>query len=606
MTKACALQIVEHCGENVFKVKKDNLRKIYGDERVANLPLVVLCIAGAARKGKSFMLNFFVDYLTLKEKFPNKQWILNETTQLNGFEFQDGEDRMTLGMWAWNHVFIIENDEGKKIAVSLIDSQGTFDRGTGYEDCSTIFAMTSMFSSIMCFNVFNDLQEDKLNDFTAFIQHGNKIVENIGGPGKLFQNLVFIIRDFQHIRRWEGENGGQKYVEKILGDVSNEGLQKVRDNMKESYEKMYGFVFPHPGAKVAYETTSKISEMDPSFVVRAKQMVETLLSKRNLQAKRLGSSQFLCKDMAEYVQMCVKCFNDNPKFAPKAVQTVNREFMINLEVKRAIETYEKQMDQAFVSHKTGFQTAAILSQVIGDKFKTVKEQIENRIKDQNIRFEIVENIKDEIKRIFPKYQEKNALLLENEKKRLDLIEKQRLHQAELSQKAAEAAQQKREYELQQEQERQEYIRREAETAAQRQREKVEYERKQAKLLEEIEKQRKEDVRKREEEIAKIQALLAKLELEKERERARSQAPSVIYVPQPPNFGYGMGNFGGGGFVSDMSCFGGGSSGYGSSGSAMSNSSGGRGYTHTVGKNGGNYYHGPNGRPCSRQTYNNNR
>uniref|UniRef100_A0AC35G7Z3 GB1/RHD3-type G domain-containing protein n=1 Tax=Panagrolaimus sp. PS1159 TaxID=55785 RepID=A0AC35G7Z3_9BILA len=176
-------------------VKIEAVKKIYGDERVLNLPLVALCIAGAARKGKSFMLNFFLDYLIHKEKFPNKQWALNETTRLNGFEFQEGEDRLTLGIWAWNHIFVIENRDGKKVGVSLIDSQGTFDRHTSYQNCSAIFAMTSMFSSVMCFNVFTDLQEDKLNNFTAFIEHGKKIVENLGGSEKLFQNLVFIIRE---------------------------------------------------------------------------------------------------------------------------------------------------------------------------------------------------------------------------------------------------------------------------------------------------------------------------------------------------------------------------------------------------------------------------
>ena len=49
--------------------------------------------------------------------------------------------------------------------------------------------------------------------------------------------------------------------------------------------------------------------------------------------------------MIEYIPMCVKCFNDHPTFAPQAVQTVNREFMINLEVKRAIKAYESLMDE---------------------------------------------------------------------------------------------------------------------------------------------------------------------------------------------------------------------------------------------------------------------
>uniref|UniRef100_A0A914QTQ1 GB1/RHD3-type G domain-containing protein n=1 Tax=Panagrolaimus davidi TaxID=227884 RepID=A0A914QTQ1_9BILA len=186
-----AVQIIEHLSKNQFKVDESSVKKIYGNERIADFPLVVLCIAGNARKGKSFLLNFFLDYLIHKEQNPDKEWTLNDKTKLAGFEFREGEDRTTMGIWAWNHIFVIEQNNGKKVAVSLIDSQGTFDNKTTYEDCSTIFAMTCLFSSIMCFNVFTDLQEDKLNDLTVFVEHGKKIAENLGGSGKLFQVIFW-------------------------------------------------------------------------------------------------------------------------------------------------------------------------------------------------------------------------------------------------------------------------------------------------------------------------------------------------------------------------------------------------------------------------------
>lgn len=115
-----AVQIIELHSNSEFRANKKVLLEIYSDEKVADLPLIVLCIAGAARKGKSFILNFFLDYLIHKENNPNEPWKLNDNTRLAGFEFQEGEDPTTMGIWAWNHVFIIEQSNGKKVGITLV------------------------------------------------------------------------------------------------------------------------------------------------------------------------------------------------------------------------------------------------------------------------------------------------------------------------------------------------------------------------------------------------------------------------------------------------------------------------------------------------------
>jgi hypothetical protein len=123
--------------------------------------------------------------------------------------------------------------------------------------------------------------------------------------------------------------------------------------------------------------------MDQIFVKKAKKMVETLLSQKNLQTKTLGSAQILCKDMIDYIPLCVKCFNDHPKFAPQAVQTVNREFMINLEVKRAIKFYESLMDEIFLKYKTGCENKKLMEKH-NNRFTITKKEILKRIKDKSV------------------------------------------------------------------------------------------------------------------------------------------------------------------------------------------------------------------------------
>uniref|UniRef100_A0AC34FIR3 GB1/RHD3-type G domain-containing protein n=1 Tax=Panagrolaimus sp. ES5 TaxID=591445 RepID=A0AC34FIR3_9BILA len=354
----CAVQIIEHLSNTQFRAKKEELQKIYGDKRVSDLPLVVLCIAGAARKGKSFMLNFFLDYLIHKEKYPTKPWQINDATSLAGFEFRDGEDRTTLGIWAWNHVFIIEQGDGTKVGVSL--------------------------------------------------------------------DLVFIIRDFCFKKYLDDENGGQMYIDKVLCDVKVEQLQQLRDGLNASYERKFGFVFPHPGEKVALEKTSNIVDMNPKFVYRAKEMVEALLSPSELQIKRVGPSVMYCKNMCDYISLCVKCFDDNQHFAPKAVQAVNRDFMFNLEVSRACEAYDILMEKAFVNCDSGYakdKFAALHNKV----FQQIQNDIVKRIKDEGVVKEVTVKSVDQLLNIFTKYKEKNDLLVEQEKKRLQIIEEKRRH-----------------------------------------------------------------------------------------------------------------------------------------------------------------------------------
>lgn len=110
----------------------------------------------------------------------------------------------------------------------------------------------------MGFNVFGELQEDKLDHFVTFIRHGQMINDNLGGSGKLFQDLVFIVRDFNVDKFLESENGGQEYLDKVLGPNKVSQNQEKRDSINSSYERKHCFVFPHPGPIVARKTTTNI------------------------------------------------------------------------------------------------------------------------------------------------------------------------------------------------------------------------------------------------------------------------------------------------------------------------------------------------------------
>ena len=59
-----AVQILRSDVNSTYSVDENQLETVFGQKSVADLPVAVYSVAGAFRKGKSFMLNFFIRFLT--------------------------------------------------------------------------------------------------------------------------------------------------------------------------------------------------------------------------------------------------------------------------------------------------------------------------------------------------------------------------------------------------------------------------------------------------------------------------------------------------------------------------------------------------------------
>ncbi|KHJ82864.1 hypothetical protein OESDEN_17441 [Oesophagostomum dentatum] len=105
--------------------------------------------------GKSFLLNFFLRYLQWRangldeeEDSGNSDWLTVSKDYLEGFSWRGGSKRDTNGILIWSEPFIMKDKNGEEIAVILMDTQGTFDSQSTVKDCATIFALSTMVSSM--------------------------------------------------------------------------------------------------------------------------------------------------------------------------------------------------------------------------------------------------------------------------------------------------------------------------------------------------------------------------------------------------------------------------------------------------------------------------
>lgn len=51
---------------------------------------------------------------------------------------------------------------GPQVAIVLLDTQGAFDSESTVRDCATVFALSTMLSSVQIYNLSQNIQEDDL------------------------------------------------------------------------------------------------------------------------------------------------------------------------------------------------------------------------------------------------------------------------------------------------------------------------------------------------------------------------------------------------------------------------------------------------------------
>ncbi|VDM24430.1 unnamed protein product [Toxocara canis] len=273
-----------------FKCDKSVLRKICDKARKGGAQRVaVISIAGIFREGKSFLLNFFLDYLyalqtyqmsdrslpelpvrmlrygihrhsSAEEAGPSSgnskkiEWLLNGKV-FEGFVSKRGVERVTTGVWIWNEPIILRTDRGYRLAVFLIDTQGIMDKTQSFGNCAAIFGLSTMISSIQIYNVMKLINESHLQSLSVFSDFGRSAQpESSKGANSerdRLQSLIIAVRDYQFADSYPfGGEGGRKYLESVLKRSGNDEGDITRHRLEKCFNRIGCYLLPHPGLNV--------------------------------------------------------------------------------------------------------------------------------------------------------------------------------------------------------------------------------------------------------------------------------------------------------------------------------------------------------------------
>lgn len=249
-------------------------------------------------------------------------WVGDESqdgpNEFKGFKWRGGRKSETIGIWMWSKVFTHDFASGEKVAIILIDTQGLFEMGSEIHDWTTTFALSMLMSSVQCYNIMQNIQENDLQNLELFIHYGRLVHEQTNK--KPFQKMVFIVRDWPFATETDYGWHGQKTVEEILAG----GAHKTREQIYSSFEQVNAFLMPYPGPIIAQgENLTSLNQIDPKFIRYVKELVPGLFAPDNLVRKEINGQKIRARDFVPYLQSYVSVFNGNSLPEPLTVLQVS-------------------------------------------------------------------------------------------------------------------------------------------------------------------------------------------------------------------------------------------------------------------------------------------
>ncbi|XP_064456874.1 atlastin-1-like [Ornithodoros turicata] len=307
--------VIHDAANNTFTLDENALRRILLHDDVKDKPVAVVSVAGEMRKGKSFMLNLFLRYMRHRQACAVssslfEDWLADLDAPFEGFSWRSGMDGNTSGILMWDEVFTVTTSEGKQVAVVFMDTEGMFYQGATMKECTTIFALSTLISSIQVYNISQNLQENHLQFLQFFTEYGRLAAENTSE--KPFQKLMFLVRDWSYLRDAAyGAEGGAIVLDKWLkvSEQQHEDVRQIREHIRSCFPQMDSFLMPHPGDKVA--TSDKfdvlVADIKPDFIAHLNDLATSLLAPDNLLVKTVNGTEITCGALVNYF----KAFKDS-------------------------------------------------------------------------------------------------------------------------------------------------------------------------------------------------------------------------------------------------------------------------------------------------------
>jgi atlastin len=237
---------------------------------------------------------------------------------LEGFEWRNGANPETFGVWMWNKPFFKKQSDGEEIAILLIDTQGIFDIYLSERDCAIIVGLCLLTCSTTIFNLTAQLHSNNFQILNEFISYGLKVANNENSnemKAKPFQNLIFLIRDYSNVEGFGfGSFGGKKMLDNrlTLNNEMHKETQLTRQHIKDCFEKLDCFLMPFIGKKAVENSyDGNLDQLEPEFIQNLQEFITNVFNPDKIMPKIIAGIPIRGTNLLNYLKSYIDAFNSD-------------------------------------------------------------------------------------------------------------------------------------------------------------------------------------------------------------------------------------------------------------------------------------------------------
>ncbi|KAH9380492.1 hypothetical protein HPB48_014080 [Haemaphysalis longicornis] len=321
------VQILRTTDDHSFELDEEALGRILLADDVKDKPVVVVSVAGAFRKGKSLLLDFFLRYMHSEGE---SSWMDDPSVRLGGSSWREACERNSTGILLWNEAFLVTRSDGQRLAVLFMYTHGAFDSTSTAADCSKLLALSIMTSSVQVYNLSQAIKESDLQHLQLLSECGRLVEKD--RTKQPFQELLFLVRDWSNLHdAGYGAEGGTCFLDRTLQmlEEQNQEQEQLRRILRSCFTKIRCFLMAHPGDRVAATPSfdGPLSDIEDAFKKQLEELVPSLLAPDNLLVKKINGREISCQELMTYFKMYVNTVKEHKLLDPEAIREVVNDFL---------------------------------------------------------------------------------------------------------------------------------------------------------------------------------------------------------------------------------------------------------------------------------------
>ncbi|KAM9094821.1 RING finger protein 112 isoform X1 [Sarcophilus harrisii] len=372
-TEAKPLQLVRTNSRMDFTLCLESLTQCLNHPQAKDNPVCIISVLGEQRTGKSFLLNYLISGMQGLEA-KDLQWMKSRRA-LQKFQCEPGAESITKGLWIWSQPFVLEK-EGMKVAVFLVDSEGSISIEQDKEMNAKLIALSMLLSSHQILNVSRLLKDTDLEYLEMFLH----IAEEIGEYFKMepIQHLDLLVRDWFHPATF-GKEAGQKHMIGVFQKISGR-YPRIQKSFKN--KQVCCYLLPFPGIKVASGGNGDPEDMDPNFCHYLHDYITGVCSSATQHLKKYSDGHILTgRELAENITKLFNLLKKTEFGFSSSYDSVVTQLHDMKEIEAAKKELEKFVEEQDSSTKPMLASINTLPTTMWKRLSTKKNTILDHLKE---------------------------------------------------------------------------------------------------------------------------------------------------------------------------------------------------------------------------------